>query len=221
MAKISVVVADDHSMVREGLKAAIRAEPDMEVVAEAEDGHQAVDIALEKNPDVIVVDLMMPGMGGVEATEVIAECCPDTKVVALTMHESAPFLRSFLAAGGVGYILKKSAGRQLMSAIRSVKRGQRFLDPKLGEPLLQDLIFETRNNRSTTEPSQREREVIRLVAQGYSSQQVADRMRVSVKTVESYRARVSRKLGLKTRPEIVRYAVENHLLTPEDFIPAG
>jgi DNA-binding NarL/FixJ family response regulator len=222
MTKIRVLIADDHPMVRLGLRATISAQTDMEVVGEAEDGKQAIDLALDEQPDIVVIDLTMPEIGGVEATEVILDNCERTKVLALTMHEATPFLKSFLAAGGSGYLLKKTAGKDLLTAIRTVHRGVRYLDPKLGERLLEELVHHGRADRqSSAELSQREREVVRFVAQGYSSQQVADRMRISAKTVESYRSRIAQKLGLKTRPEIVRYAIETRLLTQDDFIPEG
>jgi two-component system, NarL family, response regulator NreC len=222
MKKIRIVVADDHPMVRAGLRATISAQPDMEIVGEAEDGKQAIDRALEEQPDIVLMDLTMPEIGGVDATEVIIDNCETTRVLALTMHEATPFLKSFLAAGGSGYVLKKAAGKDLLTAIRTVNRGLRFLDPKLGPRLLDELIHQGRADRKgNAELSRREREVVQFVAQGYSSQQVADRMRISAKTVDSYRARISQKLGLKTRPEIVRYAIENGLLTQDDFIPEG
>lgn len=222
MRKIRVVIADDHPMLRSGLRLAISSQPDMEVVGEAVDGKEAIDVVVDSQPDVVVVDLTMPGLGGIEATEIITDSSPSTQVIALTMHEAAPFLRSFLAAGGSGYVLKKSAGTDLLNAIRSVHKGKRFLDPKLGQKLLEELMVEGRLQKpGNAELSQRELQVVRLLAQGHSNQQVGDLMGISVKTVESYRARIVKKLGLKTRPEIVRYAVEHRLLTENDFIPQG
>jgi DNA-binding NarL/FixJ family response regulator len=222
MPPIRILIADDHPLLRSGLRLLIGKQADMQLVAEATNGTQAIALAAEHRPDVAVIDLTMPELDGVKATEQISRQAPETNVLALTMHEAVPFLRSFLAAGGMGYLLKRSVDSELLRAIRAVARGRRYIDSKLGTVLVAELSGEFAGNRAVrAELSERENEVVRLLAQGYSNQEISEQMGVSVKTVESYRARVAQKLGLRTRPEIVRYALTHGLLRPEDFAPSG
>jgi two-component system, NarL family, response regulator NreC len=215
--KISVLIADDHAILRSGLKMLINAQPDMEVVSEAPDGDRAVQAARDTRPQVALLDLTMPGCGGVGALEEIARCCPNTRVLILSMHDDPAYLRSVLAAGASGYVLKRAVDTELLAAIRAVHRGGVFIDPSLAHVFVQDALDKAatggRAPRSLNILSERERQVLGLVAQGYGSQEIAKQILVSVKTVETYRARIAEKLGLRTRSEIVRFAVHMGLLT--------
>lgn len=219
MQKITVLIADDHAILRAGLKMLINAQADMEVVAEAPDGDQAVRAARDTSPQVALMDLTMPGSGGMGAVEEIARCCPDTRVLILSMHDDPAYLRSVLAAGARGYVLKRAVDMELLAAIRAVHRGGVFVDPSLAHVFVQDVLDKPatadRASRSLKILSERERQVLGLVAQGYGSRDIAKQIVVSVKTVETYRARIAEKLGLRTRHEIVRFAVQMGLLTSE------
>ena len=217
--KIRVLIADDHAILRAGLKMLMDAQADMEVVSEASDGDRAVQAARETRPDVALLDLTMPGSGGINALEEIAQCCRDTHVLVLTMHDDPAYLRSVLAAGASGYVLKRTVDTELLSAIRAVHRGGIFVDPSLAHVFVQDALekrgIKGRALRSLNILSERERQVLERIAQGYGSQEIARQILVSVKTVETYRARIAEKLGLRTRSEIVRFAVQMGLLTSE------
>lgn len=217
MQKITVLIADDHAILRAGLRMLINAQSDMAVVAEAPDGSQAVRAARAASPHVILMDLTMPQSGGMGALEEIARCCPDTRVLILSMHDDPAYLLSALAAGARGYVLKRAVDMELLAAIRAVHRGGIFVDPSLAHVFVQDVLDKPvtadRASRSLKILSERERQVLGLVAQGYGSQGIAKQILVSVKTVETYRARIAEKLGLRTRNEIVRFAVQMGLLT--------
>jgi two-component system response regulator NreC len=218
MKNIRVLIADDHAILRAGLKLLINAQADMEVVSEAPDGNQAVRAARETSPHVALMDLTMPGSSGMGALEEIARCCPDTRLLVLSMHDDAAYLRSVLAAGASGYVLKRAVDTELLAAIRAVHRGGVFVDPSLAHVFVQDVLNRPATAggaRSLKILSERERQVLGLVAQGYGSQDIAKQILVSVKTVETYRARIAEKLGLRTRNEIVRFAVQMGLLTSE------
>jgi two-component system, NarL family, response regulator NreC len=219
MQKIRVLIADDHAILRSGLKMLINAQADMEVVSEAPDGDRAVQGVRDTRPDVALMDLTMPGSGGMGALEEIARCCPDTRVLVLSMHDDPAYLRSVLAAGASGYVLKRAVDTELLAAIRAVHRGGVFVDPSLAHVFVQDALDKATTEggaeRSLSILSQRERQVLGFVAQGYGSQEIAKQILVSVKTVETYRARIAEKLGLRTRPEIVRFAVQMGLLTSD------
>jgi len=217
--KIRVIVADDHAILRSGLKLLVNAQADMEVVAEAPDGEQAVLAARETRPDVALMDLTMPRTVGMRALQEIVRSCPKTRVLVLTMHDDPAYLRAVLAAGASGYVLKRSVDADLLAAIRAVHRGGTFIDPSLANVLVQDLFAKkgakARGARPVNILSQRELQVLRLVARGYSSQQIAEQILVGVKTVETYRSRLAQKLGLRTRSDVVRFAVQMGLLTQE------
>ena len=217
MDKIRVLIADDHAILRSGLKMLINAQPDMEVVSEAPDGDRAVQAARDARPQVVLLDLTMPGSGGMGALEEIARYWPDIRVLILSMHDDPAYLRSVLAAGASGYVLKRAVDTELLAAIRAVHRGGVFVDPSLAHVFIQDALDKAatgrRAPRSLNILSERERQVLGLVAQGYGSQEIAKQILVSVKTVETYRARIAEKLGLRTRSEIVRFAVQMGLLT--------
>jgi two-component system response regulator NreC len=221
--KIRVMVADDHAILRSGLKLLVNSQADMEVVGEASDGSQAVDRARESRPDVALMDLTMPRVSGMEALQKILRDSVKTRVVVLTMHDEPAYLRSVLAAGASGYVLKRSVDGDLLSAIRAVHKGGTFIDPSLADILVQDVLAKSgravSRSRATRLLSDRELEVLRQVARGYTSRQIAARLFVSVKTVETYRARLQDKLNLRTRSDLVRYAIETGLLTTESANP--
>jgi two-component system, NarL family, response regulator NreC len=207
--RLRVLIADDHALLREALAMLIDKQSDMSVVAQAANGQEAVRMACDIHPDVAVLDVSMPELGGAEATEHIRDHCPETRVIALTRHADQAYVRRLLAAGAGGYVLKKSAADTLLSAIRAVARGETYLEPSLVGPLLQRGLGQSA--RSALAPdrilSSREEEVLRGVAWGRSSKEVASQLGLSTKTVESYKATAFEKLGLRTREDLIRYAV--------------
>lgn len=219
--KIRVLIADDHAILRAGLKMLVNAQADMEVVSEAPDGEKAVQTARETKPDVALLDLTMPKVGGMKAIEGIAKDCRETRVLVLTMHDDPAYLRSAMAAGASGYLLKRAVDAELLAAIRAVHRGGIFVDPRLASVLVQDALVKTSAGAGPKQPvsilSRRELQVLRLVARGYTSAQIAKRIFVGVKTVETYRSRFAEKLGLRTRSDVIRFAVQMGLLTPESM----
>jgi len=199
----------------------LSAQLDMEVVGEASDGITAIERALELKPDVVVMDITMGGINGGAATREIISRLPQTRVLVLTMHDSEEYLRQMLEAGATGYVLKQAADTELAVAIRAVHHGEVYLYPGFTRVLLADLIpsrdADSRQQRDRYELlSQREKEVLRLVALGYTNRQIAERLSLSVKTVETYRARVMEKLNLKSRAALVRYALTRGLLDKTD-----
>lgn len=217
--KIRVLIADDHAILRSGLRLLVNAQADMQVVAEASDGEQAVKAARKTKPHVALMDLTMPRTGGVQALHEIVQNCRETRVLVLTMHDDFAYLRSVLAAGASGYVLKRSVDAELLAAIRAVHRGGTFVDPSLANVLVQDVLAKKGPKARRTRPvnilSDRELQVLTLVARGYSSPQIAKQILVGLKTVETYRSRLAQKLGLRTRSDVVRFAVQMGLLTPE------
>jgi len=218
--KIRVLIADDHAILRAGLRMLIDSQPDMVVVAEAADGLVAVDRVADKRPDVAILDLTMPRSGGLEAIHKIVKGERAPRVLLLTMHEDPAYLRTALAAGAAGYVLKKSVDADLLSAIRAVHKGRRYVDPEFADVLVHDAFgskigTETKDGGNVL--SEREQQVLKLVAEGFSSREIADQIAISTKTVEAYRARFVDKLGLKSRAQIVQYALNLGFLSPEKF----
>jgi two-component system response regulator NreC len=220
MKKIRLLLADDHTVLRAGLRMLLNAEPDMEVVGEAGDGAEAVERALELKPDVVLMDITMGGMSGLAATRVIRDRLPETQVLVLTMHDDEEYLRQMLEAGAAGYVLKRAANAELTVAIRAAHRGEVFLYPSFTKVLLGDLVRKGGPKQQPQQDSyellsQREKQVLRLVALGYSNKQIARQLFLSVKTIETYRARLMKKLSLKSRAALVRYALRKGLLDDE------
>jgi two-component system, NarL family, response regulator NreC len=208
--RLRVLIADDHALLREGLAVLIERQPDMSVVAQAANGHEAVRLAREMQPDIAVLDVSMPELGGAEAAEQIRAACPTTRIVALTRHGDQAYVRRLLAAGAAGYVLKKSAADALLNAIRIVSRGETYVEPTLAIPLLmRGRRGGDRRPPTTSEPalSAREEEVLRAIVWGRSSKEVASQLGLSTKTVESYKATAMEKLGLRSREDLVRYGV--------------
>ena len=217
---IRVVVADDHPVVRDGLRLLIDGQPDMQVVGEAADGEAAWHAAAQLSPDVLIIDLSMPLLGGAEATARVRRDCPQVKVLALTVHEERPYLTELLRAGASGYVLKRAASAELVRAVRTVATGGTYIDPSLAGSVVEGYLDAQDDPERDAEVSLSEREldVIVRIARGFSNKEVAAQLDLSVKTVETYKARVAEKLGLRTRVDIVRYAARRGWLgeTPNE-----
>jgi two-component system, NarL family, response regulator NreC len=208
---IRVLVVDDHAVVRAGLCRVLDAEDDIEVVGEAETGERAIFEAIESKPDVIVMDVVMPGKSGIEATPEVLRAVPTTKVLVLSMQDDPRYVRAAFEAGARGYVLKEAADTEVVGAVRSVAAGERYVHPALGARLVAAEVDERR--RVDEDPlSDREREVLRLLALGHTNQEIAEMLFISVRTAETHRAHIMRKLGLSSRAELVRYALEQDLL---------
>jgi len=212
---IRVLLADDHPVVRAGLRAFLESEQDMQVVGEAETGWQAVILAQELGPDVVVMDISMPG-NGLDATRQIRSLCPETQVLILTIHAQDYYLFLVLKAGAAGYVLKSTADTELVSAIRAVAQGGAFLYPSGAKMLVEDYLARLERSQVSTSPetlSDRELEVLKFIALGYTASEAADALALSPKSVETYRARIMQKLDLHSRVELVQYALLHGLLT--------
>ena len=207
-----MLLADDHAVVRTGLRLLINQQPDMEVAGACADARSVIAATGELKPNVVVLDLSMPGGGGLKAVSRIREAYRNTRIIVLTMHDDPAYVRSVLASGGWGYILKQSADVDVVRAIRMVQQGRRFVDSAVADAVLAELDQEKSEGQLTS----REQAVLRYLAEGHSYQEIADRLNLSVKTVESYRARISQKLGFRTKAELVRYALMTGLLSQED-----
>lgn len=210
--EIRLMIADDHTIVRQGLKKLIEEEDGLEVVGEAVDGRDAVSKALDLMPDIIIMDLSMPGLHGLEATRQIIKRLPKAKVLILSMHKNDAYVQQALRAGASGYILKDSASEEVLGAIRSVSRGDSFLSPAISRVVIDDylrLCAPGGGTRSLYDKlTVREREIFQLLAEGNKNQQIADQLHVSVKTVETHRAHIMDKLNLNNIAELVKYAIE-------------
>ncbi len=208
--KLRILLADDHAVVREGIKTLINAQADMQVIEEASDGRDALQKASSCTPDVIVMDVSMPNLSGSQATAQLKQSCPHVKVLALSMHEDKSYLRELLESGASGYVLKRSAAEDLIRAIRIVAAGGVYLDPALAGKIVGGFVRNQslKGEIEGSDLSEREAEVVRLIAQGYSNKEIAAQLALSVKTVETYKARSMEKLGLVSRVDIVRYALQ-------------
>jgi DNA-binding NarL/FixJ family response regulator len=206
---LRVLLADDHVTVRHGLKLLIDGQPDMKVVSEASDGESAVERALALKPDVVVMDISMPGMTGLVATRRLKQLQPDLAIVTLTRHSDDAYLQELLRAGVSAYVLKQSAPAELLQAIRKAAAGEQYLDSALAARITADFLAREgrRFTGSGAALSERESEVLRLIASGYSNKEIAARLALSVKTIEAHKANAMRKLGLTGRIDIVKYAV--------------
>ncbi len=218
MTKIRVLLADDHGVLRAGLRALINAEPDMEVIGEAANGREALEQARELGPDAIVMDISMPVMDGLEATRLIRQEGLDCQIIMLTVHAEEEYLFETLEAGGSGYVLKSAADTDLMEAIRKAYRGEVFLYPSAVKKLLGEYLKGATSDRPGREErlTAREREVLKLTAEGFTNQEIAEKLVISPKTVDTYRQRIMEKLDLHHRAELVRYALSTGLLTATD-----
>jgi DNA-binding NarL/FixJ family response regulator len=207
--KLRIFVADDHAIMREGLKALVNAQPDMEVVGEADNGRSAWRLTKELEPDIVVMDVSMPVLNGIRATTLIKRVCKNVKVLVLTVHEDQGYLRQLLEAGASGYVLKNAAADELINGLRIVASGRVYLDPTQAEKVVGGFVSKRGQKRDgpSTNLSTRETEVLRLVAWGYANKEIAGRLNISVKTVETHKSNVMEKLGLRSRSDFVRYAL--------------
>jgi two-component system response regulator NreC len=218
MEPIRILIADDHAVMRAGLRLLLNGQEDMQVVDEAGDGWQTVEKAVTLKPDIVLLDITMPGLSGLEAARQIRQRAPEVKLLVLTMHDDEAYLRQFLQIGATGYIVKKAADTELVDAIRAVHRGESFIHPSLTRVLIDRYLQQqppVKAKESVEELTPRETEVLRLVAQGYTSQQIAEQLSISANTVETHRAHIMEKLGLRGRAQLVRYAIARGLLTPD------
>jgi DNA-binding NarL/FixJ family response regulator len=215
---LRVFLVDDHAVVREGLRALIDAQPDMQVVGQAGDGKSALQNLPGCQPDIAVLDISMPGLSGPQVAEQVKQSCPRTKVLALSVHEDKSYLRQMLEAGASGYVLKRAAADELIRAVRTVAAGGVYLDPQMAGKVVGGFVGKSapqllRGEIEGAALSERESEVIRLLAQGYTNKEIAVQLSISVKTVETYKARSMEKLSLSSRAEIVRYALDQGWMT--------
>jgi len=217
MAKIRVLVADDHAVLRAGLRLLINTQPDLEVVGEAGDHRQAVEQARKLLPDVLTLDMTMPEGNGIQVIQTLARDCPTIRVLVLTMHDDPAYFRMALASGAVGYVCKRAADTELLTAIRHVARGKIYTQLELSADSnsVMPSLSTSPKGSPLEQLSDREQEVLLYLAQGFTNQAIADRLILSVKTVESYRARLFTKLGMKSRAELTQFAIESGLLQPK------
>ncbi len=213
---LTVFLADDHAVVRDGLRALLEAHSDIRVIGDAANGHETVRRVAQLCPDVVVLDIAMPELNGIEAAREIGQVCPATQVIILSIHSTTEHIFQALQAGARGYLLKESAGIEVVNAVRAVHTGRRYLSPKISDRIVDDYIRQ-RQAAQVTSPlahlSPREREVLQLVAEGKSNAEIAGILSLSLKTVETYRSRLMHKLGISDLPALVRFAIQ-HGLTP-------
>jgi two-component system, NarL family, response regulator NreC len=224
MTKIRIVIADDHAILRAGLAQLFKTQSDMEVLGEASDGHEAIAKVCECKSDVLVLDLVMPGLSGVQVIERLRKESPQNRVLVFTMHDEAAFMRSVLAAGGAGYVVKTAPEAELLAAIRAVASGRLFIDSSLSGSLVQAVAANAMDDGKVVSDgleklSEREREIFALLAEGQTNRAAAEKLFLSVKTVETYRARIRSKLNLQSRADFVRFAAEIGLLGPSSVVP--
>jgi DNA-binding NarL/FixJ family response regulator len=206
-----VLIADDHGIVRSGLRKLLESEDGIEVVAEAGDGVEACDRAIEHRPDLAILDVKMPGMNGLEATRAIRDSAPDVSVLMLSMHDEERYLFEALKAGASGYVLKRAADRELIDAIRAVERGEPFLTPEAQQALIRDVLDD---GAAEEELTPREEQVVKLVAEAHTNKEIAELLGLAEKTAENHRSNAMRKLGMRDRVELVRYAIRRGLVEP-------
>jgi DNA-binding NarL/FixJ family response regulator len=212
---IRVLIADDHTVVAEGLKHLVQAERDIEVVACVGDGREAVQQARDTQPDVVLMDLSMPELNGADATRAILERDPRCRVIVLSMYAQREYVRRALKAGAAGYVVKRSAAKEVVEAIRAVHAGQRYLSPRVSDVVLEDYTDEKQDD-PLARLSAREREVLQLLAEGRTGAQIAERLSLSQKTVETYRARLVEKLGIRDLAGLVRFAIQKGLVSLDE-----
>jgi DNA-binding NarL/FixJ family response regulator len=215
--RITILLADDHQILRSGLKNLFSKQEDMEIVAEAEDGRAAVEMARKFNPRVVVMDISMPDLNGVEATRQIMAESPGTKIVALSVHSDRKYVSETLKAGAVGYLLKDAPFEELVLAVRTVASGKVYLSPRVANVVIDDYVRQGNSPASSAYAvlSPREREVLQLLAEGKATKEVAQHLQVSVKTVETHRAKIMDKLGMRSVAELTKYAIREGLTSLE------
>ena len=211
--KTRILLVDDHELVRRGIRSLLEAEEDFEVCAEASNGRVAVDLAQELKPDVVVMDIALPGLNGIEATRRIRKSGNRPEVLALSLHESEHFAREVLAAGARGYVFKSDAAQEVVEAVRSIRSKKRYLTKRLAESSERlGLASNGKVESARTKLTRREREVMQLVAEGHSNRSISEILRISIKTTETHRARIMKKLDLKSVADLVRYALREGII---------
>ncbi|MEK6251764.1 MAG: response regulator transcription factor [Actinomycetota bacterium] len=209
-----VLIADDHGIVRSGLRLLLERQPDIEVIAEAADGAEAREIAVRERPDLAILDVRMPKLTGLQVTRELKKQAPEVSVLILSMHDDERYLFEALKAGASGYVLKTQADADLMEAIRAVERGEPFLTPAAQQALIKDVLERGRQSEDEEELTPREEEIVKLVAEAHTTRQIAEILHLSEKTVENHRGNAMRKLGMRDRVELVRYAIRRGLIEP-------
>jgi len=214
MEKIRVLLADDHAVLREGIRALLNEQPDMVVAGEAENGRWAVHLAHELRPDVVLMDIAMPLLNGLEATRQIKRDHPEINVLVLTMHDNEEYVRQVLGAGASGYVLKRAAASELVSAIRAVSHGEAVLSPAITRVLIEDLLRQdgTQHAPASDGLTPREREVLQLIAEGHTSKKIAEVLGLSVKTVQAHRTSLMQKLNVHDRGDLIKYAIQKKII---------
>jgi two-component system, NarL family, response regulator NreC len=208
-----ILIADDHGVLRAGLRALLNGEEAFEVVGEAADGPSALDLALQVHPDVMLLDISMPGLGGIEVARQLKQALPDVRTLILTLHEDESLMREAIQAGASGYIVKRAVESELINAIHAVHNGNLYIHPTMTRALFRELAPAPRDSAQVESLSSRETDVLRLIAQGHTNRQIADILHLSVRTVETHRANILGKLGVSSRADLVRYAKEHNLMT--------
>lgn len=219
MPQVKLLIADDHAVLRAGLRMLLDAQADMQVVAEASDGSQVLGLLADLQPDILLLDLSMPGLGGLEALPLIRRQYPQVRVLILTMHDDESYLRQALREGASGYVLKRAADTELLSALRAVMRGEIYVHPSMTHHLLDDILPTTPVKPATPWDtlSERERDVLLRVARGHTSARIANQLSLSPKTVDTYRARGMEKLGLRSRAALVQFVLSHDLLSKDNL----
>jgi DNA-binding NarL/FixJ family response regulator len=213
----TVLLVDDHTILREGLRMVLDAQPGITVVGEAEDGRQAVDMAEELHPQIVVMDIAMPNMNGAEATRQIKRKIPGTRVLILTMHQDRQYLAQIVEAGAIGAVLKRAAGTELVEAVKAAARGESFFSPAIASMMEEDYRFGlAREGIDESEKlTPREREILQLAAEGKSNKEIAELLDLSIKTVQTHRAHLMQKLGAHDRTDLVKYAIQKGIIAPQ------
>jgi len=214
MDKIRILLVDDHTILRDGLRTLLESEPELKVIGEAEEGRQAVTLACQQEPDVVLMDISMPLLNGLEATRQIKRQCPKVKVLILSMYDNEEYIRQALEAGAMGYILKDAAARELIGAIRDVHRGEAVLSPAVTRLVIEDYLRwgGIRPAEEADGLSPREREVLQLIAEGHTNKQIAEILNISIKTVQAHRTSLMQKLDLHDRGELIKYAIQKKII---------
>ncbi len=208
MSKLRILLAEDHLMVREGIKLLINSQSDMEIIGEADNGEIALKKARSLNPDILIMDISMPELNGLKATQKLTHLCPEIKIITLTRHMDDAYLQQIIQAGALGYVLKQSAPTELIRAIRIVAQGKSYLDPSVTNKVMSNYALRSAfRGENKNKLSVRESEILRMIAWGYSNKEIAAKLIVSVKTIEAHKANAMRKMDMRSRIDIVRYAI--------------
>lgn len=213
--RIRILVVDDHAVVREGIRMVLETDPELKVVGDASSGEEALTLAHQLHPDVIVMDIGMPGLSGFETTQRIREALPDIKILALTVHDSEAYIFQMLGAGAVGYVLKRAPAAEVIQAVKAAYRGEAILHPSVAKLLIRDYLARVEGGQETTSfdlLSKREREIVKLIAEGRTNRDIAQLLCLSIKTVQAHRANLMRKLGMHDRTELVKYAIRRGII---------